>query len=410
MIEKLKEVKKAKDILQKLDTKRKKLVLESIAYEIIKNQKDIIEKNQIDISNAFAQNLKKSMIDRLIIDKNKIKDMADAIYDIAKMPEPVGKVLAQWTTKSSLHISKVATPIGVIGIIYESRPNVTSDTFALCFKSSNITILKGGKEARNTNMAIVSSIQKVLMSYDLPKDIVTYLDISRDETYQLLKQNDTIDLIIPRGGESLISFVVSNTTIPVIKHDKGLCHTYIDKYADIQKAIDISIDAKCRRVEICGAMESLLVHKDIADIFLPQIKTEFEKRDITLKGCQKTRDIIDIDKANEKDFQTEYLDKILSIKIVEDTTQAIKHIQRYGSSHSDAIVSEDKTQAKLFLDAVDSACVYLNTSTQFTDGGEFGFGAEIGISTNKLHARGPMGLSELLTYKYQISSEGKTRA
>lgn len=195
-----------------------------------------------------------------------------------------------------------------------------------------------------------------------------------------------------------------------IKHDKGLCHTYIDKYADIQKAIDISIDAKCRRVEICGAMESLLVHKDIADIFLPQIKTEFEKRDITLKGCQKTRDIIDIDKANEKDFQTEYLDKILSIKIVEDTTQAIKHIQRYGSSHSDAIVSEDKTQAKLFLDAVDSACVYLNTSTQFTDGGEFGFGAEIGISTNKLHARGPMGLSELLTYKYQISSEGKTRA
>jgi glutamate-5-semialdehyde dehydrogenase len=312
--------------------------------------------------------------------------------------------------QNGMKIEKVAVPIGVIGIIYESRPNVTSDTAALCFKSGNVCILKGGKEAINSNQAIAKIIQDVLEDNNLPREAISLLpNGNREEVAKLIKQDKFVDLIIPRGGEALIKFVSTNATVPVVKHDKGLCHTYIDKDASIQKALDVSLNAKCRRVGICGAMETLLVHKDIAKDILQLLAKEFEKCNIELRGCKKTTKIIQCKKATKQDWDTEYLDNILSIKVVKNLSKAIEHISKYGSGHSDAIITENYNSAEEFLNNIDSACVYLNASTQFTDGGEFGFGAEVGISTNKLHARGPMGINELTTYKFKIYGNGQIR-
>jgi glutamate-5-semialdehyde dehydrogenase len=298
----------------------------------------------------------------------------------------------------------------VIGIIYESRPNVTSDTAALCLKSGNVCILKGGKEAENSNNAIAKILQEVLIANDLPKQIISLLpDSSREGVAYLIKQDKYVDLIIPRGGEALIKFVSTNATVPVVKHDKGLCHTYVDKDADIQKALDVCVNAKCRRVGICGAMETLLVDENIAKEFLPKLFHRLKEYGTQLKGCELTRSIIEVEKATLEDYDTEYLDNILSIKVVSDLKEAIDHIAQYGSGHSDAIITQNYTKAEQFLNSVDSACVYLNASTQFTDGGEFGFGAEVGISTNKLHARGPMGINELTTYKFKIYGNGQIR-
>ena len=407
----LQKAKEASAICAMLEPSVKNSLLLQMAEALKTNSARIEEANKKDMDYAKEHDLSSALQDRLLLDKKRITAMADSIVQIAGLKEPVNCVIEGWKVDSGLNIQKVTVPIGVIGIIYESRPNVTSDTAALCFKSSNVCVLKGGKEAQNSNEIIASILQDVLVSNDLPKEIISLLpDSSREGVNYLIKQDRYVDLIIPRGGEGLIRHVSENATVPVVKHDKGLCHTYIDEDADFDKALKVSINAKCRRVGICGAMETLLVHKRVASEILPILKDEFDKHHTKLRGCEKSRMVIDIDLADEKDFETEYLDNILSIKIVENVSEAVAHVTKYGSGHSDAIITENYTVAEEFLNGVDSACVYLNASTQFTDGGEFGFGAEVGISTNKLHARGPMGINDLTTYKYKIYGNGQTRA
>ena len=406
----LQEAKESSSILSTLSGAVKNRVLREMATALRDNTSILLEANALDMRDGESNNLTSALMDRLFLDESRIEGMAKAIEDIASLKEPVGRVLDGWVTETNLKIEKVSIAIGVIGIIYESRPNVTSDTAALCFKSSNVCILKGGKEAENSNRAIAQILQGVLVANDLPPAMISLIpDSSREGVAKLIKMDKFVDLIIPRGGAGLIKYVSQNATVPVVKHDKGLCHTYIDSDADITKALGVAINAKCRRVGICGAMETLLVHQDIAEVILPQLKAQYDALGTTLKGCEDTQKIIDVALATDEDFDTEYLDNILSIKIVSDVNEALEHIARFGSAHSDAIITENYTTAELFLNGVDSACVYLNASTQFTDGGEFGFGAEVGISTNKLHARGPMGIEGLTTYKYKIYGSGQIR-
>ena len=406
----LQKAKASSSILSTLSGKIKNNILTQMAQALRDNCDKIITQNNIDIQNGKQNNLSSALMDRLLLNEDRINGMAKAIDEIVALKDPIGKIHDGWTTSTDLNIQKISVPIGVIGIIYESRPNVTSDTAALCFKSGNVCILKGGKEAINSNQIIADILQTVLEENDLPKEIISLLpDSSREGVTNLIKQDKYVDLIIPRGGEALIKYVTSNATVPVVKHDKGLCHTYIQDEADIQKALTVCINAKCRRAGICGAMETLLVQNGIANEILPLLKEQFDLYGTELRGCRNTRKIIDCQEATNEDWDTEYLDNILSIKIVANTQEAIEHIAQYGSGHSDAIITENYTQAEVFLNGVDSACVYLNASTQFTDGGEFGFGAEVGISTNKLHARGPMGLSELTTYKFKILGNGQGR-
>ncbi len=371
----------------------------------------IVQENKKDMEYAKNNNLSSAMIDRLGLDDSRIKAMANSIREIAALKEPVGRVLDGWQVESGLSIQKVSIPIGVIGIIYESRPNVTSDTAALCFKSSNVCVLKGGKEAQHSNQVIADILQEVLVQNNLPKEIISLLpDASREGVAQLIKMDKYVDLIIPRGGEGLIRYVSENATVPVVKHDKGLCHVYIDEDACLDKARNIVLNAKCRRTGICNAMETLLVDIAVAPLVLPEYLEAFKVYETELRGCERTRSFIDISQATDEDFDTEYLDNILSIKVVDGVEGAIEHISKYGSGHSESIVTENYTTGEKFLNAIDAACVYINASTQFTDGGEFGFGAEVGISTNKLHARGPMGINDLTTYKYKIYGNGQTRA
>ncbi len=411
MVEFLQKAKDASVICRALEPSVKNSILKQMANSLRENTVFIQRENQKDMAYAKENNLSAALQDRLLLDEKRVEAMADSILQIATLKEPVNRVLEGWKVESGLNIQKVTVPIGVIGIIYESRPNVTSDTAALCFKSSNVCVLKGGKEAQNSNVAIAKILQSVLEKNELPKEMISLLpDASREGVSNLIKQDRYVDLIIPRGGEGLIRFVSENATVPVVKHDKGLCHTYIDEDADFEKALKVTINAKCRRVGICGALETLLVHRDVAEAILPILKIEFDKHNIELRGCGETLKIIEANEANDEDFATEYLDTVLSIKIVKSADEAILHIKRFGSGHSDAIITENYTVAEQFLNGVDSACVYLNASTQFTDGGEFGFGAEVGISTNKLHARGPMGINDLTTYKYKIYGNGQTRA
>jgi len=406
----LQDAKEASNVIATISGAVKNKVLNQMAEALIENSEFIETENKKDIIAGKGNNLTQALMDRLLLNQNRIKDMATAIVEISNLKEPLGKIHEGWVAQNGLNIQKVSVPIGVIGIIYESRPNVTSDTAALCFKSGNICILKGGKEAQNSNEAIAKILKNVLINNNLPSSAISLLpDSSREGVANLIKQDKYVDLIIPRGGAALINFVSKNATVPVIKHDKGLCHTYIDKDADIKKALDICINAKCRRVGICGAMETLLVHMNIASEILPILKTKYDEFNTELRGCELTKKIIDVSLATTEDFATEYLDNVLSIKIVNSNKEAIAHIGTFGSGHSDAIITENYSEAEEFLNKIDSACVYLNASTQFTDGGEFGFGAEVGISTNKLHARGPMGINELTTYKFKIYGNGQIR-
>lgn len=406
----LENAKNASSIIATLTTKEKNKILNDMAQALLDNIELIENENKKDIQSGIENNLSSALMDRLLLNESRIKDMANAIKEIAMLKEPVGKIIEGWSTESGLNIQKITVPIGVIGIIYESRPNVTSDTAALCLKSGNVCILKGGKEAIHSNTIIAKVLQEALTKNNLPKEIVSLLpDSSREGVANLIKQDQYVDLIIPRGGSALIRYISENSSVPVVKHDKGLCHTFIHNDANIQKAIDVSINAKCRRTGICGAMETMLVDSEIAPTVLPLLKEQFEKYATELRGCENTANIIDVNLATNEDFDTEYLDNILSIKIVNGVDEAISHIREFGSDHSDAIITENYTIAEKFLNSVDSACVYLNASTQFTDGGQFGFGAEVGISTNKLHARGPMGINELTTYKFKILGDGNTR-
>lgn len=410
MKEFLEKAKKCKSVIATLNGEVKNKVLNEMADSLEKNIEAILNENKKDLEYAKENNLSSALVDRLLLNENRIKAMATSVREIALLKDPIGRILDGWVLENGLKIEKVSIPIGVIGIIYESRPNVTSDAAALCFKSSNVVILKGGKEAINSNKIIANILQEVLEKNNLPKELISLLpDSSREGVAKLIKEDKFVDLIIPRGGEGLVRFVNENSTVPVVKHDKGLCHTYIDKSADIEKAIKIAINAKCDRPGVCNAMETLLVHHDIASSLLPKLYLEFEKQGTKLLGCEATQKYIEVEKASEEDYWTEYLANILSIKIVHSTKEAIEHISKYGSGHSDAIVSEDYSAIELFLNSVDSACVYANASTRFTDGGAFGFGAEVGISTNKLHARGPMGINELTTYKYKVYGDGQIR-
>lgn len=394
--------------LANLSPKVKNSLLEKMSKDILKNKEEILKANEKDLKEAEKNSLPEALVERLKLDEDRILDMANSILEIAKLNEPLGRVLEGWVNSDGLRIEKVSIPIGVIGIIYESRPNVTADSAALCIKSGNIAILKGGKEAKHSNSIIAKILQNSIKKFDLNPNIITLLE-DREDVAKLIKQDKFVDLIIPRGGAKLIEYITKNSTVPVVKHDKGLCHIFIDKSANFSEAVKIVKNAKCQRPGVCNALETLLIHEEIAKDILPMVYEELKKEGCEFFGCENAQKIVKISSANEDSFHTEYLSKTLNIKIVKDVNEAIYHIQKYGSGHSDSILTYDLTNAELFLNSVDSSVVYLNASTRFTDGGVFGFGAEIGISTNKLHARGPMGINDLCTYKYKIYGSGQIR-
>ncbi|MBV5349097.1 glutamate-5-semialdehyde dehydrogenase [bacterium] len=406
----LEKAKSASRILATMAGNERNRILREMAESLRANTMNILEANAVDMRRAQEENLAASLSERLFLDEKRIDAMAVAIEEIAALKDPIGRVLEGWVTEAGLKIEKVSIPIGVIGIIYESRPNVTSDTAALCFKSSNGCVLKGGKEAELSNIAIAEVLQAVLTRNNLPKELIALLpDSSREGVTKLIKMDRYVDLIIPRGGEGLIRYVSQNSSVPVVKHDKGLCHTYIDKEANIENAIAIALNAKVQRPGVCNSMETLLVDQSIAATVLPLLKEVFDDAHTQLKGCDLTREVIRVDHASEEDFDTEYLANILNIRVVDGVEGAISHIVRFGSGHSEAIITESITTAERFMDSIDAAAVYVNASTRFTDGGAFGFGAEVGISTNKLHARGPMGVEGLTTYKYKVYGKGQIR-
>ncbi len=406
----LEKAKSASRTLATLSGSERNRILREMAEALRSNTMNIIEANAIDMRNADENNLALSMKERLLLDEKRIEAMAVAVEEIASLKDPIGRVLEGWVTEAGLKIEKVSIPIGVIGIIYESRPNVTSDTAALCFKSSNGCVLKGGKEAEFSNKIIAEVLQQVLIRNHLPKELIALLpDATREGVAKLIKMDKYVDLIVPRGGEALIQFVSQNASVPVVKHDKGLCHTYIDKDANIANSIAIALNAKVQRPGVCNSMETLLVDEAIASDILPMLKEAFDRAHTQLKGCTLTREVIEVESASDEDYDTEYLANILNIRVVDGVDGAISHIVRYGSGHSEAIITENITTAERFMDSIDAAAVYVNASTRFTDGGAFGFGAEVGISTNKLHARGPMGVEGLTTYKYKVYGKGQIR-
>jgi len=406
----LQEAKASSRVLSTLSGADKNRILREMAQALRANTDKILKANAIDMQDADTNNLTSALKDRLLLDEGRVDGMAVAIEEIAALKEPVGRVLDGWVTEDGLKIEKVSVPIGVIGIIFESRPNVTSDTAALSFKSSNVCVLKGGKEAQNSNEAIAKVLQSVLKSNGLPEALISLIpDASREGVAKLIKMDKYVDLIVPRGGEGLIRYVSDNATVPVVKHDKGQCHTYIDEDANMENAIAIAINAKVQRPGVCNAMETLLVDETIAQEVLPQLKAAFDEAHTELKGCERTQKSIEVAPATEEDFDTEYLANILNIRVVDGVEGAIEHIIKHGSGHSEAIITENITTAESFLNGIDAAAVYVNASTRFTDGGAFGFGAEVGISTNKLHARGPMGIEGLTTYKFKIYGSGQIR-
>ena len=404
MENRLKELKKATKKLQILNQNQRADLIQKIADAIENNIAKIIEANAIDLQNA--KNLSSALQDRLKLDEVRIKALADGIRDIAMLKDPIGKIHDGWSAKSGLKIEKISVPLGVIAMIYESRPNVTAEVAALAIKSANGCALKGGKEAINSNLAIASIIKNSLGEYG---GCIEYFDISRDEVLEFIRMDRYIDLVVPRGGEGLVKFVSANSSIPVLKHDKGVCHIYVHKAANIQKALDICVNAKCSRPGVCNAAECVLVDESIAADFLPLLKARLDKFSVKIHGCQKSVNIINCLEATDKSYYNEYLDFELNLKIVGSLDEALDHIDEYSSGHSEAIISDDYAACEEFLSRVDSACVYANASTRFSDGGEFGFGAEVGISTCKMHARGPVGVDELTTYKYIIRGNGEIR-
>ncbi|MFH1655600.1 MAG: glutamate-5-semialdehyde dehydrogenase [Candidatus Omnitrophota bacterium] len=394
-----------------VSTSVKNKTLISMAKVLKSNKGFILKENKKDIIRAQEKKMSCAMIDRMRLSNKRINEMSRSLLQVAKLKDYVGENIRSWRRPNGLLISKVRVPIGVIAIIYEARPNVTSDCIGLCLKSSNSVILKGGSEALNSNIAIYKVLKKVASKNKISTGAINLIDTTdRKAVDILLGLYDYVDLVIPRGGEELIRRVAAKSRIPVIKHYKGICHTYVDKDADINMALKVCFNAKVQRPSVCNAMETLLVHKDIAKKFLPEMAKRFKSAGVELRGCDKTRNIIKgIKKATNKDWVTEYLDLILSIKIVNSLDAAIKHINTFGSQHSDAIIAKNKKNASEFLKRVDAAGVFVNSSTRFTDGYQFGLGAEMGISTDKIHARGPMALEELASYKYVIWGNGQIR-
>ena len=391
---------------------RKDDALLAIAKALRENASAIIEANQTDLKNGKEAGLTDSLLDRLRLDEARIEGMAQGVEQVAALPDPIGKVLDGRTLKNGLKIEKVSVPMGVIGIIYEARPNVTSDAAALCLKAGSAVILRGGKEAIHSNRAIMSVMRAAIAGIGFPEDCIALVqDTSRQSATELMQLTDYLDVLIPRGGAGLIRSVVENAKVPVIETGVGNCHVYVDASADIEMAANIIFNAKTSRPSVCNAIETVLVHKDAAAAALPAIKAELDKKQVEIRGCEKTREILGdcVIPATEDDYAREFLDYILAVKVVDSLDDALDHIAKYSTGHSESIVTADYSAAEKFTSCVDSAAVYVNASTRFTDGGEFGLGAEIGISTQKLHARGPMGLNELTSMKFIIKGSGQIR-
>ena len=407
-----KRIKKSSKIISVLPTNQKNNALLAIAKSLEENSDRIIEENKLDIENAKQNGLSSAMIERLTLNEKRIQGIADAVRKLVDLEDPVGIVDEGFTRPNGLQIMKTRVPLGVVGVIYESRPNVTVDTATLCLKSGNCVLLRGGKEAFHSNKILADIMRKALKEQNLPEDAILLVkNTSRDIATEMMKANEYLDVLIPRGGAGLINSVVQNATVPVIQTGVGNCHVYVDESADLSMAVSIIENAKTNRVSVCNAIEGILVHQNIAQKALPLIKERLDRYPVELFGCDRTIAILgdSVQKATEEDYYKEYLDYKLSVKVVDDIDEAIAHIDTYGSKHSECIVTESYSNMQKFTQAVDAAVVYVNASTRFTDGGEFGFGAEIGISTQKLHARGPMGLHELTTIKYIAYGNGQIR-
>lgn len=397
--------------LSNASTNAKNDALLFMAEELINEKVSILKANEIDVENAKANGMSEAMLDRLSLNEDRINGMADGLKELIGLQDPIGEVISMWQRPNGLQIGQKRVPLGVIGIIYEARPNVTCDAAGLCLKSGNTVILRGGSDAINSNKEIVRVLIKGLEKAGLPKECVQLIeDTSRQVATDMMKLNEYIDVLIPRGGAGLIQSIVKNTTVPVIETGTGNCHIYVDESADFDMAKNIAVNAKASRPSVCNAAEKLLINENIAEEFLPIAVKELREAGVVLRGDEKAQAIIDdIERANDEDWGKEYLDYVMAVKIVKDVDEAINHINKYGTGHSEAIITESYKNSQKFLQKVDAAAVYVNASTRFTDGSEFGFGAEIGISTQKLHARGPMGLKELTTIKYVIYGNGQIR-
>ena len=412
--------KEAEKELMVATTVEKNAALKSIADALVMSADEIIEANAKDIQNGIDNGMSKALLDRLKLDRERIEGMAQGVMDVVSLPDPVGRVLNSFERPNGLKIEKVSTPLGVIGVIFEARPNVTSDAAALALKSGNAVILRGGKEAINSNTKIAQVMRAAVKETGMNEDVIQLVEnTTRESSTALMTLNEYVDVLIPRGGAGLIQAVVKNATVPVIETGVGNCHVYVDRDADIDMAVEIVFNAKTNRPSVCNAAESLLIHKDVAKEALVKIKNKLDEKEVELVGDKEAIDILknsdevtdgfDIEEATDDDWATEYLDYKMSVKIVDTLEEAIEHIYQYSTGHSECIVTESIDRANEFMDRVDSAAVYVNASTRFTDGGEFGFGAEIGISTQKLHARGPIGLPELQSFKYKIYGNGQIR-
>ena len=412
--------KEAEKELMVATTVEKNAALKSIAEALVMSADEIIEANAKDIQNGIDNGMSKALLDRLKLDRERIEGMAQGVMDVVSLPDPVGRVLNSFERPNGLKIEKVSTPLGVIGVIFEARPNVTSDAAALALKSGNAVILRGGKEAINSNTKIAQVMRAAVKETGMNEDVIQLVEnTTRESSTALMTLNEYVDVLIPRGGAGLIQAVVKNATVPVIETGVGNCHVYVDRDADIDMAVEIVFNAKTNRPSVCNAAESLLIHKDVAKEALVKIKNKLDEKEVELVGDKEAIEILknsdevsdgfDIEEATDDDWATEYLDYKMSVKIVDTLEEAIEHIYQYSTGHSECIVTESIDRANEFMDRVDSAAVYVNASTRFTDGGEFGFGAEIGISTQKLHARGPIGLPELQSFKYKIYGDGQIR-
>jgi len=411
VLQRVKEAKAASRVLAGLSSGVKNRALLAMA-DLLEEKGDVIKReNAKDLEYGREKGLSSALLDRLLLDDKRIRGMAQGLREVAALPDPVGEVVKMWRRPNGLQIGKLRVPLGVVAVIYESRPNVTADTAALCIKSGNAIVLRGGSEAIHSNRVIAALLQEAAQDAGVPPQAIQLVETTdREAVFHLLKMDGYVDLVVPRGGEGLIRFVAENSRIPVVYHYKGVCHTFVDKDADLEMAWSIAFNAKVQRPGVCNAMETLLVHRDIAQGFLPEMARRFREAGVELRGCQRSRQLVpDMKEATEEDWYAEYLDLILAVRVVDSLEEAVDHIHTYGSGHSEAIVTSNYATAMKFLRGVDAAAVYVNASTRFTDGYEFGLGAEMGISTQKLHVRGPMGLEDLTCCKFVILGQGQIR-
>ena len=403
--------KEAENMLRTITTNKKNQVLAAVAEHLVECTDELIKANAVDVENGKKNNMPEGLVDRLLLTPERIQGMAEGLQQLVALEDPIGEVTGMKKRPNGLLIGQKRVPLGVIGIIYEARPNVTADAFGLCFKTGNVVILKGGSDAIHSNEAIVKCIRETLKANDITENAIQLIqDTSRETAAEFMKMNEYVDVLIPRGGKGLIKAVVNQSTIPVIETGTGNCHIYVDEYADIDMAVNIIYNAKTQRIGVCNACESLVIHKNIAGEAIPVIVDKLKTKNVEIRGDEKALAIDNrIIKADDTDWGREYLDYIISVKVVDNIDEAIAHINRYNTGHSESIITKDYNNAQKFLNEIDAACVYVNASTRFTDGFEFGFGAEIGISTQKIHARGPMGFEALTTSKYIIYGNGQVR-